>query len=100
MERIARDKIIVFTPNGFLPQDPWDGNPMQEHLCGWSVEDFRSRAYRVEGVLGWKALRGDLHAPRLALRPLADMVCELTRILYTGRRPEKDAALWAVKDLG
>ncbi|AFW95211.1 methyltransferase type 11 [Anabaena sp. 90] len=50
-ERVARKQIIVFTPLGFMPQtvhegekDGWGlgGASVQEHLSGWTPEDFGS----------------------------------------------------------
>jgi hypothetical protein len=58
VERIAARRVLVFTPNGFLPQPPSDDNPHQEHRSGWTLHDFVSRGYRVVGVNGWRPLRG------------------------------------------
>ena len=63
-ERIARLKVVVSTPNGFLYQAPTPDNPFQEHVSGWSAEDFRSRGYEVTGISGWKPLRGTLMRPK------------------------------------
>lgn len=57
MERWARKKVIVFTPNGFLPQEEYDENPFMEHQSGWEVEEFKRRGYQVFGVRGFKFLR-------------------------------------------
>jgi len=59
LERIARKKVIVFTPNGFLEQTPYDNNPWQEHQSGWDVDDFEKQGYSVKGQGGWKPLRGE-----------------------------------------
>ena len=59
MEKIARKKVIIFTPNGFLRQEAYDGNPHQVHLSGWDVKEMRARGYRIVGVNGIKFLRGD-----------------------------------------
>jgi hypothetical protein len=59
MEKIAARRVIVFTPNGFLPQPPDPDNAHQEHISGWEVKDFIARGYRVLGMNGWKPLRGD-----------------------------------------
>lgn len=58
-DRVARKKIILFTPNGFIPQDEYDDNKFQIHRSGWTVNDFRSRGYRVLGMNGLKFLRGE-----------------------------------------
>lgn len=48
-ERVAREQIVIFTPLGFMPQDlkngetdGWglSGGSVQEHLSGWTPEDF------------------------------------------------------------
>jgi hypothetical protein len=62
-ERIARRKVVVSTPNGFLFQAATPDNPFQEHVSGWTVDDFVSRGYEVTGIAGWKPLRGPLMRP-------------------------------------
>ena len=37
LETIARIKVIVFTPNGFLPQSRHEEGDYQEHLSGWET---------------------------------------------------------------
>lgn len=69
MERIATRKVVVFTPNGFLPQRPDDLNPMQQHLSGWTPEDLATRGFAITGVNGLKPLRTE-HA-KIAWRPEA-----------------------------
>ena len=51
--------MIIFTPNGFLPQDIYDDNPLQTHKSGWTPIEFRKRGYKVIGVNGFKKLRGE-----------------------------------------
>jgi SAM-dependent methyltransferase len=60
MERVARRTIIIYTPNGFLPQGEEYGNPLQRHRSGWTVKQMRAMGYRVTGVEGIKCLRGEL----------------------------------------
>lgn len=57
MERWARKKIIIYTPNGFIMQDEKDRNKLQRHLSGWNVEDFKSRRYKIIGINGLRILR-------------------------------------------
>lgn len=54
MERIAKYKIIIFTPRGFLPQDEYEGNPWQKHISGWEVAEMERLGYRVIGINGLK----------------------------------------------
>lgn len=59
MEKIARKKVIILTPNGFYHQDAYDDNPYQVHKSRWSKEDFEKLGYRVYGLRGLKYLRGE-----------------------------------------
>lgn len=59
MEKIARKRVIIFTPNGFLSQREYDGNKFQVHLSGWTVEEMRAKGYKVIGINGWKPLMGE-----------------------------------------
>ena len=56
IEKIARKKIVIFTPNGFLPQDDFDENPYMDHCSGWTVPEFKNLGYRVHGVRGFKSM--------------------------------------------
>jgi len=58
MEKWAKKKIIITTPNDYLPQDECDNNPLQEHKSGWSVEELKRLGFSVFGMGGWKKLRG------------------------------------------
>lgn len=57
IEKWARKKIIITTPNGYLPQSALSENPYEVHSCGWSVDEFKKRAYKAYGISGWKFLR-------------------------------------------
>ncbi len=66
MEYWASKKIIIATPNGFLPTSAChqemrahhDGNvEFQNHKCGWEVDEFTAKGYRVYGLDGLKCLR-------------------------------------------
>lgn len=57
MERIAKEKVIIYTPNGFLPQKEYDLNIFQLHKSGWSVDELKKLGYRVKGINGLKFLR-------------------------------------------
>ena len=64
MERWAKRKIVLTTPNGYCVStclDGYDGyanNPLQEHRSDWTVEELRKLELRVFGSGGWKRLRG------------------------------------------
>ena len=56
-ERLARQKVVVLTPNGFMPveAEDKDQNPLDAHVCGWEPGEFRPLGYEVHGLLGLKA---------------------------------------------
>jgi SAM-dependent methyltransferase len=88
MERIARRKVVVFTPNGFLSQPPEPGNPHQEHLSGWTAGEMRRRGYEVTGIAGWRPLRGPYVKPRWRPHALWERVALLTERRYESRADE------------
>ena len=98
MERLARRKVVVFTPNGFLPQRAYEGNPHQEHLSGWTAAEMRARRYRVTGVRGWKPLRGELAKPVWRPHPVWARVSALTQPFFESR-PERAFQILCVRDL-
>jgi SAM-dependent methyltransferase len=49
LEQLSSHLIYVETPNGFLEQADFDGNPFQRHLSGWFPQDLSSRCYTVFG---------------------------------------------------
>ena len=59
MKRAAAKRVILLTPNGFVPQPASADNPFQEHLTGWTLEDMnRLGSDRIYGVNGYRKLRG------------------------------------------
>jgi len=59
MEKTARKKVILMTPNGFIDQGSYDGNPYQIHHSGWTARELQDLGYRVFGLRGLKYLRND-----------------------------------------
>ncbi len=80
MERVAR-RVVVTTPNLFLEQSEYDGNPYQRHLSVWGVKDFRRRGYRVYGVGGMKILGRTIRYISAALGPMTRHVPSLSSLL-------------------
>lgn len=104
MERAARKKVILVTPNGFIPQYNKE-NKLQAHLSGWTVKDFASKGYRVEGIYGTKfcnIFRNDeaqlRWRPQFFWKLVWGLLVEITHHLYTKKNPKHAIALLAVKD--
>lgn len=98
METWARKKVIITTPNGYLRQDPYEDNPLQEHKSGWSPDELREFGFKVLGTNGWKRLRG--YKTELKYKPawLWVRISDLTqRVTY--HCPKLAYQLLAVKQL-
>ena len=65
IEKWARKKVIISTPNGFFPQKIVDNNPMQVHLSGWDTSKMKSLGFlKIFGMAGLKHLRAEIdHIP-------------------------------------
>lgn len=98
LERLARKRVIIATPNGFVPQAAHDGNRLQEHLSGWRVWDFEDRGYRVLGFGGWRPMKGAYADPKWWPKPFWWRVSMLTDPLLE-RWPEQSFQLVAVKEV-
>lgn len=53
-EELAGKKIMVSTPNGFMPYEKIEvhkdeKNPHQQHLSGWQIKELRDRGYKIRG---------------------------------------------------
>lgn len=75
MRRWAKKKVVIFTPNGFLPQHEYDDNPLMEHQSGWEASEFKKQGFRVYGVRAFKSwvapfFRHDDEKPHPAARLL------------------------------
>jgi hypothetical protein len=100
-ERIARQRIVVTTPNGYVTQDEYDGNPYQRHLSDWSIEDFLSRGYRVFGLEGPRWLRWPGTSRLLPPQKLWQILISFGVFeSYLLSRPNRAFQLMAVKSIG
>jgi SAM-dependent methyltransferase len=97
MEKIARRKIILFTPNGFLPQHHLEKSDLQEHLSGWEVAEMQQHGYRVIGLLGPKSLRGEFHNLKGRPKSFWGAISLLGHFLWTRWIPAGAAAILCVK---
>jgi SAM-dependent methyltransferase len=102
MERWARKKIVIFTPNGFLHQGEYDTNPLMAHRSGWTAAEFRAKGWRVHGVRGFKSLKPDCghhhHDEDEHKESLKDKLVDLTQVV-TYHWPDQAFQLFCVKDL-
>lgn len=98
MESIANKRVIVFTPNGFLPQNEHSGNVLQRHLSGWSAQEMKQLGYHVIGINGWKPLLGEFALPRFWPKKLWTLISRLTQPLVRNH-PNHAFAILCIKDM-
>jgi predicted TPR repeat methyltransferase len=99
MEAIAKKRVIVFTPNGFLPQGEYDDNPWQVHKSGWEITEMEARGYRVIGINGYKSFRGEYADIRLRPKLIWRIVAELSQFLVRNH-PRYAFQILCVKEQG
>ena len=97
MEKIAKKKVVIFTPNGFLFQQERDGNLWQIHRSGWTVQEMRKMGYRVIGMSGIKFLRGERASLKFSPRRVWVVISDLTQ-LFVRNRPDKAFQILCIKE--
>lgn len=100
MERCA-SKLILTTPNGFLPTYAGpDDNPDEKHLSGWSANELKQLGFKVYGLGGFKWL-WEIMSGRTTLRKPGRVFVLLAGIsqLFVYRCPSLAFQLLCVKDL-
>lgn len=99
MIRVAKFRVIVMTPTGFLHQPAAPDNPFQEHRSGWFPRQFELLGFdRIYGVYGHRLLRGEFGTPRLRPLRVGLRLSQLTERLVL-HRPNAAFAFVAVKDI-
>jgi hypothetical protein len=99
IEEIARKRVVVYTPNGFVPQPAEPGNEWQLHRSGWTATEMRERGYRIIGVGGWKQLRGPYALPKWRPRFFWERLALLTESRFESR-PDCAFQVLCVKQIG
>jgi SAM-dependent methyltransferase len=96
MERLATRRVVIFTPNGFVPQRSQNGD-LQEHLSGWEPAEMRQAGYEVLGMHGPKRMRGEYARLRHRPRAVAGLVSLAAHFLLTRLHPEKAFSIYCIK---
>ncbi len=98
MERIARKKVILMTPRGYIDQGAYDGNPYQVHHSGWEKKELTDLGYKVYGMRGLKFLRNDQATIKFSPWIFWGMCSFVTEVLFH-YFPEVSFQLFAVKEV-
>jgi hypothetical protein len=64
MELLAKKKVIIFAPNGYIDNDEVDGDPYQKHISAWQPSDYTSHGYKVKGATSIKWILGKAAMPK------------------------------------
>lgn len=99
LERLAKRKVVIFTPNGFLSQSSKAEGDFQAHLSGWDPEEMKALGYRVIGLDGLRCLRTDHHRLRFRPAPVWAVISWLTQHAWCRNHPSTAAAILCVKDI-
>lgn len=102
MERVAKRKIILTTPNGFLatyggPKD----NPREKHLSGWTYDELKKLGFKIYGLNGLKMLwtvRYGQAIIRTRLPILSDLIVDISEF-FAHYHPLLAFQFFLVKDL-
>jgi len=100
MEATSRNKVIIFTPNGYSPQPNFkEDNPLQRHKSGWVVSELTRKGYVVLGINGIAALRGKGCKPTIKPTILGAAISRISdRFVF--RSPSRAFALLCIKNNG
>ncbi|MDB6130605.1 MAG: Methyltransferase type 11 [Verrucomicrobiales bacterium] len=97
MEKVTTKGIIIFTPNGYLPQNNKERGDLQEHLSGWYVPEMQKMGFQVVGMFGPKGLRGEYHRLKYPPKVLSGLLSLFLQFAWTRNHPEKAAAILCFK---
>lgn len=98
MEKMARKKVILMTPKGYIDQGAYDGNPYQVHHSGWTKKDLQDLGYKVYGLRGFKYLRNDAATIRFSPWIFWGFLSFITEVLLYPF-PDLSFQLFAVKSV-
>jgi SAM-dependent methyltransferase len=96
MEKWAKRKVILTTPNGYLDKSIREGNPLQVQRAGWNAKELAKLGFKVFGINGWKKLK----ILNLTREPffLREKVLDLSQKI-TYRFPKEAFQLFCVKEI-
>lgn len=99
MERIAKKRVVFFTPSGFLSQGHTDSDDLQVHLSGWEPSEMEGHGYEVFGLLGPKKWRGEYHMLKKKPAAFWGLMSLAAQCAWSKHHPEDAAAILCVKKL-
>lgn len=98
IEKVARKRVILFTPNSFVENELVDDDLYQAHVSAWWPEDYRRRGYKVIGSTGVRWLLGVGSLPEYRPHLLFQLLALVAQPLMY-RYPQIAWHSYAVKEL-
>lgn len=98
MEKVARKKTVIFTPNGFVEQNEDADNPFQRHVSGWSHQEMKEMGYKCFGMGGLKFIKRENGIIKLKPQRFWELLADITQKL-TYYCPRLSYYLFCVKNL-
>lgn len=93
LEKMVK-KIIIITPNGFVPQEEYNENPYQIHKSGWTVDELKNLGFECYGLSGLKEIQNLNIKPRFIKTLFSDL-----SQFFVYKKPEKAFHLIALKNI-
>lgn len=97
MEQIARERIVIITPNGWMNQEHTEEGDLQKHYSAWDAKEMQSYGYEVFGMLGPKSLRAESHDLKYRPKALWGMVSLGAQILWGKQDPVNASSILCIK---
>ena len=60
IKKWAKKRVIISSPNGFIPQESIDNNPLQKHLSGWDKQKMEKLWFKCNWLAWLKILRKEV----------------------------------------
>ncbi|MFX1387170.1 MAG: oligosaccharide flippase family protein, partial [Promethearchaeota archaeon] len=98
MKKIAKKRVIIFTPNEFVSQRVIDDNPWEIHKSGWNVKEMKQRGYNVIGINGYKAILGEYGQIKYRPRFFWFIISKISQ-LFVRNYPKKAFQLLCIKEI-
>ena len=98
MEKLAKKKIIIFTPNGFVKQKAIKNNPFQKHKSGWNCSEMKQFGYECLGMNGIKFIPRERADIILKPKRFWEIVADISQ-KYVYHFPSLAFQLFCVKNL-
>jgi len=97
---VAKQQIIIYTPNGFLPQPSFNNNPFQEHISGWTYDEMKNMGFKVFGINGYKRLRKMYAEPVIKPNLIGNFISNISTIfLKLFHKEDLSFAILCIKDI-